>query len=236
MEIYQVKIEQIIPLTDEIFEFRLSRPEGVHWTPGAHMHVGLPGFRDGAEPDKGLVRHMSVYNTQEQGYLSFVTRIPAQPSRFKEQLSEMKEGDSLSVFKLGAVLRLMPEQPMVFISMGIGMAAFAPMLTACTQQGLGRQSRIVSLSVARPEEQVFRTRLEALQAPEIELCWAQSRAEFLEALQALLRRPELSQAHYYVVGSDEFIRAQIGVLLAAGVEASRIILDKKEEKRIGFFE
>lgn len=60
MDFYDVNILERKKLGEEVHCFSLEIPEGISWKPGAHVNIGLPGFRDGEMPDKTLVHHMSI--------------------------------------------------------------------------------------------------------------------------------------------------------------------------------
>ncbi len=63
--------------------FLFDVPDGLTWEPGAHVHVAIPGFNEGDQVRRELVRHMSVSTLPEEGYLGFTTRLDSSDSLFK---------------------------------------------------------------------------------------------------------------------------------------------------------
>lgn len=240
MEYYEVKILDIIPVSHDVFTYILEKPDDLKWDPGAHMHVGLPGFQNCDPTDKELVRHMSIVTTPQQSCIGFTTRIPEVCSRFKRQLSKMEEGDTLTIFKIHSILKLQEEGiPMVFLSMGIGMTSFYQMILH--YQSRKGQKSLTSVHVARPAEHLYRDEIEANPLDGIMLLWPDNRGQFYDEVEKLIVKDQnQSQDNgnciYYIVGSDDFLTDMIDLLIRTGIQASHILIDKKEEKRIPFFE
>ena len=240
MELYEVKILDIISVSNDVFTFILEKPEGLSWEPGAHMHVGLPGFMDRDPSDKELVRHMSIVTTPQQGVIGFTTRIPESCSTFKSQLSAMEEGDRLTIFKIHSIMKLQEvDIPMVFLSMGIGMTSFYQMILQ--YQNLTGRKHLTSVHIAKANEHIYRDEIEARQIEGIKLLWPDNREQFKNEINQLIRADlnaieGAKKPIYYIVGSDVFLVDMIDRLIQSGISINRIVIDKKEEKRIPFFE
>lgn len=240
MELYEVKILDIIPITNDIFTFILEKPEGLSWEPGAHMHVGLPGFMERDPSDKELVRHMSIVTTPQQGLIGFTTRIPENCSEFKHILSTMEAGDTLTIFKIHSIMKLQEMGiPMVFLSMGIGMTSFYQMLLQ--YQNLKGDKHLTSVHVAKTDAHIYRNEIEMKHVDGMKLLWPDSREQFRNEIDQLIKADQTAtmgaeKSVYYIVGSDAFLIEMIDLLILSGIPSHRILIDKKEEKRVPFFE
>lgn len=240
MEYYKVKIQDIIPVSHDVFTYILEKPDGLTWESGAHMHVGLPGFQHCDPTDKELIRHMSIVTTPEQGCIGFTTRIPEVCSHFKQQLSKMEAGDTLTIFKIHSILKLQGEGiPMIFLSMGIGMTSFYQMILHYqSRKGL---KMLTSVHIARQAEHLYRDEIESNPQDGIRLLWPDNRDQFYDEVEKLIAKDKnqpqgTKNSMYYIVGSDVFLADMIDLLIREGIQNSHILIDKKEEKRIPFFE
>ncbi len=236
MEVYEARIKEIKPVTGDIVSFYLEIPAGVRWEAGAHMHVGLPGFQNGELTDKELVRHMSIVTRPEDQVIGFTTRIPENASRFKHALSKMCVGDILYLFKIRSIMKLQAEGiPMVVLSMGVGITSVYPLILQYREES-GKKN-LTSLHVSKPEEHLYREILEKNKAEGICLLWADSRNAYQEELEKILASlRDVPGAVFYIVGSDQYLQDMIKVLHQKGITDVQIIIDKKEEKRLAFFE
>lgn len=233
MELYTSKILDVVPQSGELVTFYVSTPEGVHWNSGAHMHVGLPGFRDGDKPNKALVRHMSICTRECDGRVGFTTRICAEPSEFKGRLKAMKAGDEVTLFKIGNRLALSSDRDNVLITQGVGLAAVYPLLMDLSE---GKLSASVSLlQIQRPEEALFSEGLEALRrkAEQGNIVFSEKsvskRGDFYQELDALIRSHG-AKALYTIIGGEGFLKGVLGTLAEHGIGRDSVQLDKGAEK------
>lgn len=100
MDIFAGTIDGGTQLSKELWAYKVKLDPAVTWTPGAHVHIGLPGFRDGDTPNKALVRHMSAASLTDDGYLEFITRVPAEPSLFNRRFVACTKVMALASLKL----------------------------------------------------------------------------------------------------------------------------------------
>lgn len=235
MEMYPVKITKVVQLTADIRLFYLEKPADLTWQAGSHMHIGLPGFRDGAEPDKGLVRHMSIASLPASGYIMFMTRIPRDKrSRFKEKLATLREGDMVTVFKVSSNLRSFDDKPMLFLSMGVGLAPFLPLW--CEALQFSGRAPWHSILVARPGEEALGQMAAQVNLPRLHSVCTANREAYQKALAAYLKNvPDARELRVVIVGSDAFLKGALAALDAIGVASTQIILDKKPELRRYYF-
>lgn len=231
MEKYRLRIQEVVAEAPDTVTYRLERPESFSWEAGAHVHIGIPGFDEQDQPNKKLVRHLSISTLPDEGTIGITTRLPGSGSPFKTSLSELKAGDDLILFKPGSRMGLRRDgRPLILLSMGVGIATIRPVILSWLANPDG-VPEVTSLNVDRPGGHVFRDELEGKADGRVRLLWSESRGAFAETLCALLPNPG---ANWAVVGSDAFLRETVAGLLAVGVERARIQLDKKPEQLAEF--
>ncbi len=234
MTMYRVKLLKYVQEAADTFTYFFEKPADLTWEEGSHTHIAMLGFDAGSMPDRDLVRHMSLATLPQENSLGITTRIPREPSTFKTMLSEMKVGDEAIIFKIGSKLALRrKDRPLVFLSMGVGIAAFRPVILAYTGNP-DHIPQLINVNVDSSGTFIFKEELEALESPTYHNYWHSSRLEFYAGLKDLAQ--ELSDAIYYVVGSDFFIKDVIAALRAEQVGDQDIIIDKKDILLPFFFE
>jgi len=62
--------------------FFFKIPEGMVWEAGADMHFAHPGFMESGDPDKDLIRHLSMMTLPEEGKIGFPYEGKADRSSF----------------------------------------------------------------------------------------------------------------------------------------------------------
>lgn len=229
---YKVKITDIIEEAQDTKTYLLEMPYDFTWIEGAHTHIGLVGFDAGDTPDKELVRHMSIVTLPEDNKIGFTTRILKPFSKFKEKLSKLMVGDEIILFKIGSRMYLRREnRPIVLLSMGVGIATMRPLIHRFIKDKTGIPN-IISINVNSSKEFVYQKELDNLLSSDYQNHWLDSREAFYELLNKV---SEQSDAIYYVVGSDPFIKEVIQYLKKKNTEESNILIDKKEEMLAGYF-
>lgn len=229
---YNLKIAEIIQNTNDIRTYYLQEGETEGWESGAHMHIGLPGFDSQEPPNKELVRHMSISTLPEEKRIGFTTRIPVNASLFKQTLGALTIGSEVTVFKIGSRMKLRRGNTnLVFLSMGVGIAALRPLIHTFVQNPDDIAS-LVSIHISKPAEHLFRNELESLNAKNLSFIWLDGRDGLREHLVNPLQK---ENTVFYLVGSDAFLRETIDFLLSENVAKEDIILDKKDEKKELFF-
>lgn len=104
--------------------FLFDVPDGLTWEPGTHIHVAIPGFNEGDQVRRELVRHMSVSTLPEEGYLGFTARLDSSDSLFRRTLAGYGVGNRLAFFKCGSILAFpSDDRPVVLLSRDVGVAS-----------------------------------------------------------------------------------------------------------------
>ena len=230
MEFHALPIVGLIEEAPRTRTFLFPKPEGLTWEPGAHIHVGLPGFDANGEHHPELVRVMSLCTVEREGRLGFTTRLDSSRSTFKRRLAAAKPGEELTFFKPGSELALRRDgRPVALVSQGVGIAAMRPIILdyAHSQEGV---PSLTSLTVDRGPRGIYRDRFAQLERelPALNFQRASHRDELIAAL-AVVSAPTSSTFH--VVGSERFLVDIVAELRRLGVADEEIVLDRDERRR-----
>lgn len=206
-------------LGTDIWEFRLTRPEGYEYLSGQYASIGFPMPLDDL---RGQSRVMTFTSHPDDEYLAFVTRISDQPSPYKHQLSGLQPGDSLVVDgSLGdLILPRSTATPLVFVAGGIGVASFISMLRDIEKTGETREVHLL-YAVRSNEERLFSDMLDRFPFA--------SKQEFVApnrlSVQDILATANTEDALFYLSGTESFVESLRKDLLLAGLTDTQIIFD-----------
>lgn len=226
MQIYWTKINQIIDESAEVKTYLLDLPEGFTWQEGSHTHFAFEGFNAGDKPNRGLIRHMSICTLPHENSIGITTRIKDQCSEFKSILRGMKPGDEVAIFKTHSNVPLKREGKKVYLlSSGVGLATFRPLVLEYLSNAEGVQC-IHSLNVDSSKAYLFQDVFAASPDPNFTAQFVGSRAEYYEAVKSFA---DDADGLFYIVGSDDFLRENIGLLRGNGIAREQILLDKREQ-------
>lgn len=228
MEKYRVKLLEIIEEGEGTKTFYFEKPKELTWEEGSHIHLGLEGFDEGEKPDKSLVRHMSISTLPIEGKIGITTRVPGSHSVFKEKLNTLKLGDEVKLFKCGSRMSLKrKDEPVILISMGVGMATMRPLIKEYLKNQEGVPS-LLNITIDSINPFIFQKEFSPLETLDYQNHWISEREVFTQEIQ---RSAKLSNGIYYIVGTDNFLRDTVKLLRDRQVSLERIVLDKKEEAR-----
>ncbi|MEJ8777383.1 FAD-dependent oxidoreductase [Pseudogracilibacillus sp. ICA-222130] len=231
MQIHWTKIHKIIDETPEVKTFYLQLPEGFTWEEGSFTHMGLKGFNEGDKPNRGLVRHMSISTLPDENSIGITTRIKEQCSEYKAFLKEHKIGDEVALFKTHCNVPLRRENKNIyFLSSGVGLATFRPLVLHYFDQQDGI-THIHSLNIDSTKDYLFPSIFKTNKEKNFTATFVDNRPTYYEEVKQLA---EDKDGIFYVVGSDEFLRQNINVLMEQGIKPDQIMLDKRESIREEF--
>lgn len=229
---YRVKLIDIIEEAYGTKTFLLEKPEDFTWQEGAHTHIGMLGFDEGEKPNKDWVRHMSIMTLPEDNKIGFTTRILSPFSEFKEKLSKLQIGDEIILFKIYSKMYLRRvNRPIVLISMGAGIATMRPLILRYIKDAMGIPE-IININVDSSKDFIYKDELDHLANSQYQNYWTGSRQEFYETLDTVSKK---SDAIYYIVGSDGFLKDVIKYLQNKMISKDSILIDKKEELLANYF-
>ncbi len=225
MDKYRIKITDIIEEAPGIKTYLLEKPSDFTWLEGAHTHIGIPGFDQGEQPNKDLVRHMSITTLPEENKIGFTTRISEPMSEFKERLSKLHVGDDVILFKIGSRMFLRREDKrVVLLSMGVGIATMRPLIYRFLEDRT-HITDVININVNSAKNFIYKKELTKLECSSYHNYWIDSRSDFYKVLDEVSNK---DSSIYYIVGSDDFVKEVIKNLENKGI-FSNIIIDKKEE-------
>lgn len=225
MQIYWTKINQIIDETPEVKTYMLDCPEGFTWEEGSHTHMALKGFNEGDKPNRSLIRHMSISTLPFEGSIGITTRIREQCSEFKSILRNMSVGDEVALFKTHSNVPLKRENKNVYLlSAGVGLATFRPLVLDYFESN-DNVNKIHSLNIDSTKDYLFGSVFETSGDNRLTVQFVDNRTQYYNEIKSLTSD---SNGLFYVVGSDEFLKQNIELLLSEGVKPEQIMLDKHQ--------
>ncbi|MGA4519153.1 dihydropteridine reductase [Solibacillus silvestris] len=232
MQIYWTKINKIIDETPEVKTFLLDLPEDFTWEEGAHTHLALEGFNAGDQPNKSLVRHMSISTLPNEQTVGITTRIKELCSEFKSILRNLEVGDKVALFKIHSNVPLQRQDKNIYLlSSGVGIATFRPLVLTYFERP-DNINRIHSLNIDSTKDYLFTDIFESAPDKNFTSQYVDNRKDYYEEVKKLAADQD---GLFYVVGSDEFIMQNINVLREQGIKPEQIVLDKRERQLPNFF-
>jgi ferredoxin-NADP reductase len=228
MQIYWLKITNIIRETTEITTFLLERPQDFTWDEGAHTHLALKGFNTGGQPNRSLIRHMSISTVPSEDVIGITTRIKEPCSEFKSILKQLSIGDEVALFKTHSNIPLKRIGKKVYLlSSGVGLATFRSIILDYVNRPDGVE-HMHSLNIESSQQFLFPDLFSSASDRGLTGQFVDNRKEYYKEVQKLAADQD---GLFYIVGSDEFLADNIALLRENGIAAEQIMLDKREEQR-----
>lgn len=223
MQIHWIKIKKIVDETPEVKTYFLEIPEGYSWEEGSHLHLALEGFNVGEKPNKSLVRHMSISTLPNENAIGITTRIRQQCSEFKAILRNLQVGDQVAIFKTHSNVPLRRENKNIYLlSSGVGLATFRPIVLKYFEQP-ENVPQIHSLNIDSSKNYLFTNIFKTNHDKNFTAHFVDNREEYYDRIKKLSTD---KNGLYYVVGSDDFLKQNIQLLLEEGIKPEQIMLDK----------
>lgn len=227
MQIYWTKINKIIEETPEVKTYLVDRPEDLSWEEGAHIHLALEGFNAGEKPNRSLIRHMSISTLPYEDSIGITTRIREQCSEFKGILRNLKVGDEVAIFKIHSNVPLRRVDKNVYLlSSGVGLATFRPLVLDYFERA-DNVNKMHSLNIDSSKDFLFTNIFQSVPEKKFTSQFVDNRKGYYEEVKNLAADKD---GLFYVVGSDEFLKDNIGVLFEQGIKPEQIMLDKRENQ------
>jgi ferredoxin-NADP reductase len=215
MNLTFVSREELAPAIWQ-YHFKPERP--LDFVPGQYADFVLPGVRN--DP-RGPSRVYTMTSLPGDDLISFILKVPEPHSPHKQALIELKPGDPAQVREsMGdLILPKDPNQPLVFIAGGIGIASYVSMLQHLADK---REERpIFMFYVLRDKhERIFKGLLDAYPLTLNVLTIAPNR---LTAQQIIDSTPP--NAFIYLSGGQKFVEGLRQNLEVLGKPRSDIVFD-----------
>lgn len=227
MQIYWVRINKIVDETAEVKTYHLDRPEDFTWEEGAHTHLGLKGFNAGEKPNRSLVRHMSISTLPHENTIGITTRIREKCSEFKAILKTLKVGDEVAIFKTHSNVPLKRENKNIYLlSAGVGLATFRPLVLDYLKNQ-NNIKKVHSLNIESSKEFLFTDIFSSDSDKNFTSQFVDNRKDFYDEVINLANDKD---GLFYIVGSDEFLKQNIELLIENGINPEQIMLDKRAKQ------
>lgn len=215
-----IAVEKEVP---ETYTFKFSIPDKIKWESGAYAHFLNNDLSNGQKVSKKEVHEFSIMTHPDEKVLGFTTRIRKGASSFKSGLLELKPGDNIRMFKVGNHLKnKTTEKPIVFISMGVGIATFRPFILDFLKNG-SKDKLITNINIDRSGKFVYANELKNLAGENLKNLFATNRDDLYKYIDQCINNADNM---YYVVGSKEFSTAIGDYLKDKRVLGNNIIFDK----------
>ncbi|GFN33168.1 ferredoxin--NADP reductase [Paenibacillus xylaniclasticus] len=228
MQIYWLKIKKIVEETPEIKTFLLERPEDFTWDEGAHTHFAMKGFNAGNQPNRSLVRHMSISTVPSEDAIGITTRIKEQCSEFKSILKQLQIGDEVALFKTHTNLPLKRNGKNVYLlSSGVGIATFRSIVLDYFNRP-DNIKHMHSLNIESSKQFLFTDLFKSAPDRSFTAQFVDNRQEYYAEVQKLAADKD---GLFYIVGSDQFLADNIAILRENGIPVEQIMLDKRQEQK-----
>lgn len=228
MQIYWTKINKIIEETAEVKTYLLDCPEGFTWEEGAHTHFALEGFNAGEQPNRSLIRHMSISTLPHEKSIGITTRIKRDCSMFKTSLKNLEVGSEVALFKTHSNIPLKRADKNVYLlSAGVGLATFRPLVLDYFERA-DQVNKINSLNIDTSDDFLFKSIFTSNIDKKFTAQFVNNRKAYYEEVKKFTADKD---GHFYIVGSDDFLLQNINVLLAEGIKPEQIMLDKHDKQR-----
>jgi ferredoxin-NADP reductase len=178
---------------------------------GVFLHVNKP-----VEGRK--IRAFSFASSIKDDNLVIATKIPNQPSSFKEHLLALQPGDQMTVDGPMGNMTLNPNKARVFLAGGIGITPIRALL-----RGLDSYEETSLIYSEQNEIYPFLEEFEEMDGLRLELTSGTGRTKFLIEQQANLNE---NKAIYYISGSPSFVNGVMAQLKDLGISDSNIKYDR----------
>ena len=195
-------------------------------------------FFTGVEPFKRKVDMRTLFpcivfgTFKDENTIGITTRIRKEPSKFKQILNTMEIGSEAAIFKTHTNVPLKREGKNIYmLSSGVGLATLRPLALKYlkTQDNV---AKVHSLNIDSSKDYLFTDIFESSADKNLTAHFVSSRDEYYQEAEKLTADKD---ALFYVVGSDEFLRQNIEMLLKQGIPNHQIMLDKHESQREKLF-
>lgn len=231
MQIYWTTLKKVIDESPDVKTFVFDCPNDYQWEEGAHIHLAFEGFNAGEKPDRSLIRHMSISTTNDEKDIGITTRIKDEPSLFKRTLNNLPIGGQAAIFKTHSNVPLKRENKKLYmLSAGAGLATLRPLALKFLQDQTDVTS-IHSLNVDSTGHYLFTDIFNNEDEEKITAHFVDNRADYYTEADQLMADKD---GIFYVVGSDEFLKQNIELLLKNDFPKDQVILDKHPQQRENF--
>ena len=231
IEFMKISFKEKVRTAKDTYTYKFEIPQGFTWNEGDHIHLAFLDLEENGIIDKSKARTFSIMSQESENYLGVTTRIKEPCSDYKKRLDNLKENDQMLLFKPGNNMKLIREnKSLVFISMGVGIATFRPLIREFNENTSGIE-KIFNINIDSSKCYVYEDELAALNNKKLINYYLDSRVKLYDVINQNLSDEENI---YYIVGSNQFLSQIAQYLIENNVARDNIVIDKKPSKRINF--
>lgn len=203
----------------DYYKIVLEKTDKIDWRPGEHGVFTLPNNKVKGKK----FRAFSVASTSSENSIILGTRTGEKMSSFKEQLLQMKKGDTVKVRgPFGWFVEQDEKSPMVLIALGVGITPMRSLLVDLKEN----KNKKVDLLYSSSDFYMFKEEIDFIvdSNKEFDIKYLKTIEETNKSIKEKVDRYK-NDAYYYISGNPAAINAIKKDLKAKGIKGKRIIND-----------
>lgn len=210
-----LSIKSIENVSDDLYVFRLKKPNNMTWKAGSYIKLTVPDIEDNKENNRWL----TIASNPDENEIVFLTRNSG--SKFKQKLINLQIGEKVNVSWLDKNLEVVGgQEPIVCFASDVGIAAIRPIVKEWSSK------RSIILNHLDKGAKVFDKELTMLSNKEKDFTYETS--ESIEQSREILKKivnKYGNRAIYLLSGKPDDVNAMKNFLESAGISKERIKID-----------
>ena len=210
-----LSIKSIENVSDDLYVFRLKKPNNMTWKAGSYIKLTVPDIEDNKENNRWL----TIASNPDENEIGFLTRNSG--SKFKQKLINLQIGEKVNVSWLDKNLEVVGgQEPIVCFASDVGIAAIRPIVKEWSSK------RSIILNHLDKGVKVFDKELTMLSNKEKDFTYETS--ESIEQSREILKKivnKYGNRAIYLLSGKPDDVNAMKNFLESAGISKEKIKID-----------
>lgn len=210
-----LSIKSIENVSDDLYVFRLEKPNNMTWKAGSYIKLTVPDIEDNKENNRWL----TIASNPDENEIVFLTRNSG--SKFKQKLINLQIGEKVNVSWLDKNLEVVGgQEPIVCFASDVGIAAIRPIVKEWSSK------RLIILNHLDKGAKVFDKELTMLSNKEKDFTYETS--ESIEQSREILKKivnKYGNRAIYLLSGKPDDVDAMKNFLESAGISKEKIKID-----------
>lgn len=211
---YKVKLLRKEKIAKDTWLFAFQKPEGYLFTPGQYQTFTLT-----LSNGKTDWRDMTITSSPQHHELWLVTKVPKQPSKFKQTLSSLQIGVEVVLVGPSGGFTVRDEKPHVFLAGGIGVNVFHSILVDAAEKRLQISMTMIA-SFSTKEDMIFLGELKKVENEKRNIIFIDKRIS-----KDILQNHTSLEKIFMIAGPQEFVDAMQEMLTEMGVKSENIRID-----------
>ena len=210
-----LSIKSIENVSDDLYVFRLEKPNNMTWKAGSYIKLTVPDIEDNKENNRWL----TIASNSDENEIVFLTRNSG--SKFKQKLTKLLIGEKVNVSWLDKNLEVVGgQEPIVCFATDVGIAAIRPIVKEWSSK------RSIILNHLDKGVKVFDKELTMLSNKEKDFTYETS--ESIEQSREILKKTVNkygNRAIYLLSGKPDDVDTMKNFLESAGISKEKIKID-----------